>query len=97
MRKLPPGHDAALRGGKLDIRRFWRPDYADKLALDDADAIDALDRELRASVDGMLVADVPLGAFVSGGVDSALVAAMMTDLRGAPIDTFNIGFEGDVA
>ena len=42
----------------------------------------ALDRELRASVEGMLVADVPLGAFVSGGVDSGLVAAMMTDLTG---------------
>ena len=45
----------------------------------------------------MLVADVPLGAFVSGGVDSSLIAAIMTDITRAPIDTFNIGFEGDVA
>jgi asparagine synthase (glutamine-hydrolysing) len=45
----------------------------------------------------MLVADVPLGAFVSGGIDSGLIAAMMTDLTGGPIDTFNIGFEGNVA
>ena len=51
---------------------------------------------LRASIEGMLVADVPLGAFVSGGVDSGLIAAMMTDLTGGPIDTFNIGFEGSV-
>ncbi len=83
IRKLPPGHELRLRGGKLDIRRFWRPDYADKFALDDTDATAALDRELRASVDGMLIADVPVGAFVSGGVDSALIAALMTDIRGA--------------
>ncbi|MGH8801792.1 MAG: asparagine synthase (glutamine-hydrolyzing) [Casimicrobiaceae bacterium] len=96
IRKLPPGHELRLRGDNLDIRRYWSPDYADKLALDDTDALAALDRELRASVEGMLVADVPIGAFVSGGVDSGLIAAIMTDVRGGPIDTFNIGFEGEV-
>ncbi len=97
VRKLPPGHVLRLSGSNLDIRPFWRIDYADKLELSDAEAEDALDRELRASVESMLVADVPLGAFVSGGVDSGLIAAMMTDLTGGPIDTFNIGFEGGVA
>jgi asparagine synthase (glutamine-hydrolysing) len=97
VRKLPPGHALALRGGKLDIRSYWRPDYSDKLVLSDREAEDALDQELRASVEGMLVADVPLGAFVSGGIDSGLIAALMTDLTGGPIDTFNIGFEGNVA
>lgn len=96
IRKLPPGHALCLRNGALEISRFWLPDYRDKRVFDDAQATDALDRELRASVEGMLIADVPLGAFVSGGVDSALIAAVMTDVRGAPIDTFNIGFEGDV-
>jgi len=96
IRKLPPGHTLRLAGGTLDVRRFWRPDYSRKLDLDDAAATDALDRELRAAVAGMLIADVPVGAFVSGGVDSALTAAVMTDVRGAAIDTFNIGFEGDV-
>ena len=97
VRKLMPGHALVLRDGALDIRAYWRPDYADKLALSEPEAVDALDRELRQSVEGMLVADVPLGAFVSGGVDSSLVAAIMTDITRAPIDTFNIGFEGDVA
>ncbi|MFO1322672.1 MAG: asparagine synthase (glutamine-hydrolyzing) [Burkholderiales bacterium] len=97
VRKLPPGHSLTLRDGELAIAPYWRPDYSDKLVLADRDAEDALDRELRASVEGMLVADVPLGAFVSGGIDSGLVAAIMTDLTGAPIDTFNIGFEGGVA
>ncbi|MDE2002296.1 MAG: asparagine synthase (glutamine-hydrolyzing) [Betaproteobacteria bacterium] len=97
IRKLPPGHELRLRGSELVIRPYWRPDYADKPRLADADAVDALDHELRASVQGMLVADVPVGAFVSGGVDSGLIAAIMTDVRGSPIDTFNIGFEGDHA
>jgi len=97
VRKLPPGHSLKLEGTALDIRSYWRPDYRDKFDLSEADAADALDRELRASVEGMLVADVPLGAFVSGGVDSGLIAAVMTDLTGGPIDTFNIGFEGEVA
>ncbi|MCC7326971.1 MAG: asparagine synthase (glutamine-hydrolyzing) [Burkholderiales bacterium] len=97
VRKLLPGHTLKLRGVTLDIRPYWRPDYRSKLALSDREAEDALDRELRASIEGMLVADVPLGAFVSGGIDSGLIAALMTDLTGAPIDTFNIGFEGGVA
>jgi asparagine synthase (glutamine-hydrolysing) len=97
VRKLMPGHALVLHGGALDIRPYWRLDYAHKLAISEAEAVDALDRELRQSVEGMLVADVPLGAFVSGGVDSSLIAALMTDITRAPIDTFNIGFEGGVA
>ncbi len=84
-------------GASSSSGRIWRPDYADKLRISDADAVDALDRELRSSVEGMLVADVPVGAFVSGGVDSGLIAAIMTDIRGSAIDTFNIGFDGDHA
>jgi len=97
VRKLPPGHTLTLRGRTLSIAQYWRPDYAHKLALSESEATDALERELRTSVEGMMIADVPLGAFVSGGVDSGLIAAIMTELRGGPIDTFNIGFEGNVA
>lgn len=96
VRKLKPGQSLTYANGRVTIRDFWRPDYRDKLVLSDDEAVAAVDRELRASVAGMLVADVPLGAFVSGGVDSSLVAAVMTDLTGAPIDTFNVGFEGGV-
>ncbi|MCC6870221.1 MAG: asparagine synthase (glutamine-hydrolyzing) [Burkholderiales bacterium] len=97
VRKLLPGQALTFTGGRLAVRDYWRPDYRDKLDLSDDEAVDAVDRELRTSVQGMLVADVPLGAFVSGGVDSGLIAALMTDLKGAPIDTFNVGFEGGVA
>lgn len=97
VRKLLPGQTLTYVNGRMTLRDYWRPDYSDKLDLGDDEAVEAVDRELRASVRGMLVADVPLGAFVSGGVDSGLVAAMMTELRGSAIDTFNVGFEGGVA
>ncbi|MEP7329004.1 MAG: asparagine synthase (glutamine-hydrolyzing) [Betaproteobacteria bacterium] len=97
IKKLKPAHTLTLRRGNLVIAPYWRPDYSDKLMLSDADAETALDLELRASVRSMLVADVPLGAFVSGGIDSGLIAALMADLTGGPIDTFNLGFEGGVA
>lgn len=97
VQKLPPAHALTVRAGKLRVRSYWRLDYASKLALDDREMVVATDAALRASVRSMLVADVPLGAFVSGGVDSGVVAAMMTDLTGRPVETFNIGFEGGVA
>ena len=96
VRKLPPAHALTVRHGKLRLQRYWRLDYKSKLEVDDAESIVATETALRASVKSMLVADVPLGAFVSGGVDSSVVAALMTDLTGRPVETFNVGFEGGV-
>ena len=95
IRKLDAGHALRLAGGELRTWRYWSPAYAPKGGWDEPESLARLEGELRASVDGMLVADVPLGAFVSGGVDSSLVAALMTEQRGAAIETFNLGFEGD--
>jgi asparagine synthase (glutamine-hydrolysing) len=95
VRKLPAGQWLAVQDGTLAAGAFWRPSYVPKHALDGATAIDALDAELSRSVESMLVADVPLGAFVSGGVDSGLVAAIATRRSGRPLDTFNLGFTGN--
>ena len=94
VRKLPAGHWLAVTGGMLTTGAFWRPSYVPKHRLSDEAATDALDAELTRSVESMLVADVPLGAFVSGGVDSGLIAALATRLSGRPLDTFNLGFTG---
>ncbi len=95
--KLAAGHALRLNTQTAELHRwkYWQPDYTEKLAYTDDEALMALERELRASVESMLVADVPLGAFVSGGVDSSLVAALMTDITGKPIETFNLGFLND--
>ena len=90
--KLPAGHALRLQHGELKTWQYWTLDYRNKPAWDEADSLSRMDTELRRSVESMLVADVPLGAFLSGGVDSSVVAAMMTDITGKPIDTFNLGF-----
>ena len=95
IRKLPAGHWLSVRDGKLATAAFWRPTYVPKHDLAIATAVDAMDARLRHSVGSMLVADVPLGAFVSGGVDSGLIAAMATQVSGRAIDTFNLGFTGN--
>jgi asparagine synthase (glutamine-hydrolysing) len=94
IRKLPAGHWLSVRHGKFTSGAFWRPSYIPKHRLDGTAAVDALDRALTHSVESMLVADVPLGAFVSGGVDSGVIAAIATKVAGRPIDTFNLGFTG---
>lgn len=94
--KLRPAHALLLKDGELQQWRYWRPDYRQKLDIGEDEATTRLDTALRTSVASMLVADVPLGAFVSGGIDSSLIAALMTDLQGRPVETFNLGFEGAV-
>ena len=95
IRKLPAAHALRLADGKMDIWQYWNPSYQHKPIRTEAEAIEALNNTLRASVESMLVADVPLGAFVSGGIDSSLIAALMTDITGKPIETFNLGFLHD--
>jgi asparagine synthase (glutamine-hydrolysing) len=92
--KLPAGHWLSVRDRTIASGAYWRPVYIPKHRLDGAEATDALDRELGRSVESMLVADVPLGAFVSGGVDSGVIAAMAIRIAGRSIDTFNLGFIG---
>lgn len=92
IRKLLPGHFLVLQQNNLREVAYWRPDYSDKLNIDSNQARELVEDDLRRSVGSMLVSDVPLGTFLSGGVDSSLVAAMMTDILGKPIDTFSLGF-----
>jgi asparagine synthase (glutamine-hydrolysing) len=84
-----------LRDGKLRDWSYWKPDFTGKPAWGESEALERLESELRASVRSMLVADVPLGAFVSGGIDSSVVAALMAQEVGGAIETFNLGFVDD--
>jgi asparagine synthase (glutamine-hydrolysing) len=97
VRKLEAGHALSVEGGALSTSRYWRADYSDKFRFDEAEALRRLEAELRRSVESMLISDVPLGSFLSGGVDSSLISALMTDIAGRPIDTFNLGFHGKMA
>jgi asparagine synthase (glutamine-hydrolysing) len=96
IRKLEPGHAMTLRGGELRVWSYWNPDYSRKAGWDEAESLERLEAELRRSVRSMLVADVPVGAFLSGGVDSGMVAAFMAQESATAVETFNLGFRDDV-
>jgi asparagine synthase (glutamine-hydrolysing) len=93
IRKLAAAHWMRCKKGQLTTGRYWLPSYLPKYEMDDATALQELSALLHKSVSSMLVSDVPLGAFLSGGIDSSLVAALMQKTSGKKIKTFHIGFE----
>jgi len=95
VRKLPPGHtiEVGSDGSVSEPRRYWRPTFReepDRPAPDDAEVEECL----RESVRAHLVADVPFGVLLSGGIDSTVVALLMADLLGDGVQAFTIGFPG---
>jgi asparagine synthase (glutamine-hydrolysing) len=95
--KLPPAHwlTLDLRPGEPDFRveRYWALEYGPKLRLSEAEACEALRETLTEAVRLRMVSDVPLGAFLSGGIDSSIVVGLMARLSDRPVKTFSIGFE----
>jgi asparagine synthase (glutamine-hydrolysing) len=91
VRKLPPAHLLEYDEKGLRTRRYWSLAYEPKLALSEPEALEALDAQVRDSVRLHLVSDVPVGAFLSGGVDSGIVVGQMRALRDDPFRTFSLG------
>jgi asparagine synthase (glutamine-hydrolysing) len=95
-RKLPPGHIATYEGGRLKIARYWDPiavALQEPLDLTPGEADAHLEVLLKDAVAGRLIADVPVGAFLSGGIDSSLVVALMQEVGSKAARTFTIRFE----
>jgi asparagine synthase (glutamine-hydrolysing) len=95
VKKVPPGHFLLVRDGAVAVKRYWDPvEYAcRKQRLSDEDAESELERLLSQSVRQRRIADVPLGAFLSGGIDSSLVTALMQEQSSAKVKTFTIRFD----
>jgi asparagine synthase (glutamine-hydrolysing) len=94
IRKLPPGHLLIWEDGHIELRRFARPAPLEELREDEeAELVEELRSRLRDSVRAHLVSDVPVGVLLSGGVDSAFLAALAAQEGSEPLRTFSIGFE----
>jgi asparagine synthase (glutamine-hydrolysing) len=93
IRKLPPGHLLTWRDGRITIAPYWEPPAVETFTGTEREAVDRLEDVLTDAVRAHLVSDVPLGAFLSGGIDSSLVVALMARASGARVKTFSIGFE----
>ena len=91
--KLEPGHVLAVDASGAERRRFWSVAYEPKAELDDHQALAELETRLTESVRMRLMSEVPLGALLSGGVDSSVVVAIMSRLLSRPVQTFSVGFD----
>lgn len=90
--KLPPGHRMRIEGRKVHIEPYWRLSYLPKATASEAELRDELFELLKDAVRYQLVADVPLGAFLSSGIDSSGIVHLMKDLGAGQINTYTIGF-----
>jgi asparagine synthase (glutamine-hydrolysing) len=94
---LPPGHTLTCDSNGITVRRYWELSFASNQNshLSERAAAEELESLLRESVKLHLMSDVPFGAFLSGGVDSSMIVALMSGLVGQPVKTFSVGFDGE--
>jgi len=91
--KLPPGHLLEYERGEVRVRQYWDlPEYGTYSPASEEECLEELEHRLAEAVRIRLMADVPLGALLSGGVDSSTVVALMARFSAKPVKTFSIGF-----
>jgi asparagine synthase (glutamine-hydrolysing) len=91
--KLPPGHTLEFRGGRVYLTQYWDlPTYGSKDPGSEEACLEEVEQRLSEAVRIRLLSEVPLGALLSGGVDSSVVVALMARASSAPVKTFSIGF-----
>lgn len=93
VQKLPPAHYLLVKDGNVSVHRYWKLSYSHKLEISEGEACEEILSRLKEAVRLRLISDVPLGAFLSGGIDSGTIVALMAGLSSAPVKTFSIGFE----
>jgi asparagine synthase (glutamine-hydrolysing) len=96
IRKLPAGHVMEFRDGEIKIRQYWDvPEYGTHPPISEEECLVELERRLEEAVRIRLISDVPLGALLSGGVDSSIIVALMARTSAKPVQTFSIGFRAE--
>ncbi len=96
IQKLPAGHWLEFENGKIQIRQYWDlPGYNTHVPKSEEECLEELEHRLLEATRIRLISDVPLGAFLSGGIDSSTVVALMARASSGPVKTFSIGFTKD--
>jgi asparagine synthase (glutamine-hydrolysing) len=91
--KLPPAHTLVWENGQLRIQRYWDYTYQPKFTASEDELAEELRARLRDAVKMRLLSEVPLGAHLSGGIDSTIIVALMSEFASGPVKTFSAGFE----
>lgn len=91
--KVPPAHSLILKDGQITLEAYWKLDYYPKIKISEEEAAEELLGLLKEAVKIRLYSDVALGAFLSGGIDSSTVVALMSILSDTKVKTFSVGFE----
>lgn len=96
VKKLLPAHSLTFKNGKIETKKYWDFNYIKPIEIkSEAEYIEELRAQLTEAVKIRLISEVPLGAFLSGGVDSSTIVAIMAQLSEKPVKTFSIGFNED--
>jgi asparagine synthase (glutamine-hydrolysing) len=93
--KLLPGHCLAVEKGRIEDQEYWDVPFGQTEQHSEQEWIELLREKLLETVKAQLVSDVPLGAFLSGGIDSSTIVAAMARMTGQPVKTYSIGYGGD--
>lgn len=90
--KLPPGHSLTYSGGRLTVQSYWNVDVSEETLAPDSDVVERLDGLLNDAVRLQMIADVPVGVFLSGGLDSSIISALMRENTTNEVHAFTIRF-----
>ncbi|UCG22692.1 MAG: asparagine synthase (glutamine-hydrolyzing) [Chloroflexota bacterium] len=91
IKKLPPAHYLVYQESSIRLEQYWQLSFQEKLSLSEQDYMEGLRTRLASSVESHLVSDVPVGAFLSGGMDSSMIVAMMARSMPETFQTFAVG------
>jgi len=94
LRKLPAAHYAVIENGRMELKRYWAPElYAGPFPESEEEYLEGFAQQFERSVQSQLVSEVPVGAYLSGGLDSSVIVAAFSRLVSEPVRTFSVGFD----